>query len=49
MSLHPQWDPDKIVNDIAVLELEDDLQAATALGAACLPNRSIAGRRNSIP
>jgi hypothetical protein len=37
VTLHPGYDPKTYANDIAVLSLDHQLDAATAAGAACLP------------
>lgn len=40
-TLHPHWDPDKVVNDLAVMELVDKLHRNISRGAVCLPKKAI--------
>jgi hypothetical protein len=41
--LHPLWDSEKVVNDLAVMELMDSLGTYSRTAAACLPDKNITG------
>lgn len=36
--IHPQYDPTKIINDIAILKLESPVQFSSTVRPVCLPN-----------